>query len=91
VAAVKLRTKQPNVERGYTAPALSFLCVVGFLASAAAILIGFVPPSQFENGSDAAYVGLILAGTVLLGLLPPWLFLKLRKPSWKTAGSEVES
>ena len=37
--------KQPNVERGYTAPALTFMCVVGFLASAAAIMIGFVPPS----------------------------------------------
>jgi putative glutamate/gamma-aminobutyrate antiporter len=83
VAAVNLRKRQPNVERGYRAPALSFLCVVGFLASAAAILIGFVPPSQFENGSDAAYVGLILAGTVLLGLLPPVLFLWRRKPSWK--------
>ena len=70
VAAVKLRSSQPDVERGYTAPALKFICVVGFVASAAAILIGFVPPSQFENGSTAAYVGLILAGTVLLGLLP---------------------
>ena len=62
---------------------------MGFLASAAAIIIGFVPPSQFESGSTAAYVGLILAGTGLLGLLPPWLFLKLRKPGWKTAESEV--
>ncbi|HEX6026181.1 MAG TPA: APC family permease [Solirubrobacter sp.] len=88
VAAVKLRRKQPNVERGYVAPALTLLCVVGFLASAAAILIGFVPPSQFENGSTAAYVGLILGGTVLLGLLPPWLFLKFRKPSWKSAEAE---
>jgi cyanate permease len=61
---------------------------MGFLASAAAILIGFVPPSQFENGSDAAYVGLILAGTVLLGLLPPALFLWRRKPSWRSAESE---
>jgi putative glutamate/gamma-aminobutyrate antiporter len=84
VAAVNLRRRQPDVERGYVAPALTFLCVVGFLASAAAILIGFVPPSQFENGSTAAYVGLILGGTVLLGLLPPWLFLKFRKPSWKS-------
>src|SRR5688572_17396375 len=75
VAAVNLRRRQPEVERGYTAPALRFLCVMGFVASAAAILIGFVPPSQFENGSDGAYVGLILAGTVLLGLLPPVLFL----------------
>jgi glutamate:GABA antiporter len=89
VAAVNLRKRQPDVERGYTAPALKFMCVVGFLASAAAILIGFVPPSQFENGSDAAYVGLILAGTVLLGLLPPWLFLKFRKPNWKQTDAEV--
>jgi putative glutamate/gamma-aminobutyrate antiporter len=83
VAARNLRRRQPDVKRGYVAPALTFLCVLGFVASAAAILIGFVPPSQFENGSDAAYVGLILAGTVLLGLLPPWLFLKFQKPSWK--------
>jgi glutamate:GABA antiporter len=90
VAAVKLRKSQPDVERGYTAPALKFMCVVGFLASAAAILIGFVPPSQFENGSDGAYVGLILAGTVLLGLLPPALFLWRRKPSWKMADADAE-
>jgi glutamate:GABA antiporter len=91
VAAVRLRRNRPDVERGYVAPALTFLCVVGFLASAAAILIGFVPPSQFENGSSGAYVGLILAGTVLLGLLPPWLFLRFRKPSWKSADAEVTS
>jgi glutamate:GABA antiporter len=87
-AAVKLRRNQPNVERGFRAPALTFLCVVGFLASAAAIVIGFVPPSQFESGSALAYGALILTGTVLLGLLPPWLFLKLRKPGWKTAEAE---
>src|SRR6476661_1919829 len=51
VAAVRLRRDQPDVERGYVAPALKFMCVLGFLASAAAILIGFVPPSQFESGS----------------------------------------
>src|SRR5262249_51456172 len=82
VAAVQLRRKQPNVKRGYTAPALTFLCTVGFLASAAAIIIGFVPPSQFENGSTGAYVAVILGGTFLIGLLPPWLFLRLRKPDW---------
>src|ERR1700754_4693967 len=91
VAAVKLRREQPNVERGYTAPALTLLCVVGFVASAAAIIIGFVPPSQFENGSTGAYVALILAATVLLGLLPPWLSLKLRKPSWSVQDAEVKS
>jgi glutamate:GABA antiporter len=88
ISARNLRRDQPDVERGYKAPALTLLCAVGFLASAAAILIGFVPPSQFENGSPAAYVGVILAGTVLIGLLPAWLFLKLRKPGWKLAETE---
>ncbi len=88
VAAVQLRRKRPEVERGYTAPALTLICTVGFVASAAAILIGFVPPSQFESGNTVAYVGLILAGTVLIGLLPAWLFLRFQKPSWKTAAAE---
>lgn len=82
VAAVRLRRDQPDVPRGYKAPALRFMCVMGFVASAAAVLIGFVPPSQFESGNTVAYAALILAGTVLLGLLPPWLFLWRRKPSW---------
>jgi amino acid transporter len=89
VAAVKLRRDQPNVERGYRAPALSLLCGVGFVASAAAIVIGFVPPSQFESGSGWTYALLILAGTGLIGILPPVLFLWRRKPSWKRAESEV--
>lgn len=73
------------MKHGYKAPALGFLCVVGFLASAAAILIGFVPPSQFENNSTGIYVLVIFLGTALIGLLPPWLFLRTRKPSWKLA------
>jgi amino acid transporter len=91
VSARNLRRDQPDVPRGYRAPMLGFLCVLGFVASLAAIFIGFVPPSQFENGSDGAYIGLILAGTVLLGLLPPWLFLRARKPSWKSADADEEA
>ncbi len=91
IAAVRLRRNQPSVQRGYRAPMLSVLCSVGFLASAAAIIIGFVPPSQFESGNAGVYVLIILAGTVLIGLLPPWLFLRLRKPSWKRPEAEVAS
>ena len=54
VAARNLRRDQPEVERGYRAPVLDVLCVVGFMASAAAIVIGFVPPSQFESGNAVA-------------------------------------
>lgn len=91
IAAVRLRRTQPDVERGYRAPAIRVLCAVGFVASAAAIVIGFVPPSQFESGNAIAYGALILAGTGLIGLLPPWLFLRLRKPSWKRAQPEAAS
>ena len=58
-------------------------CVVGILASVAAFLIGFVPPSQFSSSSPVVYGLLILAGIVALGVLPPLLLYRFRKASWK--------
>jgi amino acid transporter len=83
VAAVKLRRKYPDHPRGYKAPMLGVLCGVGFVASLAALLIGFIPSSQFGGGSTFAYVAIIATGALGLGLLVPWLFYKSRKPSWK--------
>jgi hypothetical protein len=85
---VKLRQSQPDVVRGFRAPALTWMCVLGFVASAAAIVIGFVPPSQFGDNNAGAYALLILAGTGLLGLLPPVIFLWRRKPSWTVKDGE---
>ncbi|WP_435975182.1 APC family permease [Streptomyces sp. Qhu_M48] len=85
LAAMRLRKTQPDHPRGYRAPALGVLCVVGLLSSLAALAIGFVPSSQFGGGSVWVYVGIVGGGLLLLGVLIPWLFLKLRKPSWKTA------
>jgi len=48
-----------------------------------------VPPSQFESGSTAVYVLLILGGTGLIGLLPAWLLLRFRKPTWKSGEPAV--
>ena len=84
-AARRLRRDQPDVERGFRAPWLTLLCVVGGTASVAAFAIGFVPPSQFGSGNAGAYALVILAGTGLIGLLPAWLFLRLRKPGWRVA------
>jgi glutamate:GABA antiporter len=90
VAAVRLRRKQPDHPRGYRAPMLVALCGVGFTASLAALLIGFIPPSQFGGASVGLYVVIVAGGALGLGLLVPFLFYRLRKPSWKTAeGSEV--
>jgi amino acid transporter len=84
VAAYNLRKRQPDHPRGYRAPALGLLCAVGFLSSLAAVLIGFVPPSQLDF-SATAYVFFVGGGVVLLGVIVPLLCLWLRRPSWQTA------
>lgn len=90
-AAMRLRKNQPDHPRGYKAPALSLLCIVGALSSVAAFLIGFVPPSQFGSSGVGGYITIVLGGVLLIGLLPPFLLYKLRKPSWKTATDEEAS
>ena len=61
------------------------------LASVAAFLIGFVPPSQFGHSSPILFGLLNLAGILLIGVVPPLLLYKLRKPDWKTEGADGQS
>jgi glutamate:GABA antiporter len=84
VAAYNLRKRQPDHPRGYRAPALTLLCILGFFSSLAAVAIGFVPPSQLGTLSTSGYLFFVGGGVVLLGLIVPLLFLWLQKPSWKT-------
>ncbi|MGA5300037.1 APC family permease [Nucisporomicrobium flavum] len=88
VAAARLRRRQPDHPRGYRAPMLVGLCGVGFAASLAALLIGFIPPSQFGSGNVGVYLLIVAGGALGLGLLVPYLFYRLRKPSWRTATPE---
>ncbi|MGF0117364.1 APC family permease [Promicromonospora sp. Marseille-Q5078] len=90
VAAVRLRRTAPDHPRGYRAPALTLLCVVGFVASVAAMLIGFVPPAQFSSGSVGVYVLIVGGGLGIIGLLIPALFLLLRKPSWRQPAAATD-
>lgn len=90
-AAMQLRRRQGEHPRGFKAPALSLLCIVGIIASIAAFLIGFVPPSQFENGDTATYVAIVGGGVLIIGFIVPGVSYGLRKPSWKTVtAAEVE-
>jgi glutamate:GABA antiporter len=85
ISAMRLRRSQPDHPRGYRAPMLFVLAIVGLVSSMAAFLIGFVPSSQFGGGSTVLYVLIIGGGLLVIGLLIPFLFLRLRKPGWKDA------
>ena len=88
VAAVQLRRKYPDHPRGYRAPMIVALCGVGFAASLAALLVGFIPPSQFGEGNGGVYFLIVAGGALGLGLLVPYLFYRFRKPSWKQVEPE---
>ncbi|MET1155679.1 MAG: amino acid:proton antiporter, partial [Arthrobacter sp.] len=57
----------------------------------AALLVGFVPPSQFGSGNPAVYFLIVAGGALGLGLLVPFLFYKFRKPSWKLPAQEAQT
>ena len=88
IAAIRLRRSQPDRARGYRAPALGLLSVLGVVSSVAALVIGFVPPSQFGHSNPLVYAVLILAGILAVGILPPLLLDRLRKPGWKATGGQ---
>jgi glutamate:GABA antiporter len=83
IAAIRLRRSQPDHPRGYRAPALGLLCLIGAMSAAAALVIGFVPPSQFGHSDALVYALVILAGILTVGVLPPLLMDRLRRPQWK--------
>ena len=87
VAARNLRRRQPEHPRGYRAPALITICVVGVFASIAACIVGLLPPSQLGHANTPVYVCAMLAGVLLVGVLPPTLLYRLRRPEWKTGST----
>jgi glutamate:GABA antiporter len=89
IAAMRLRRSQPDRSRGYRAPALGLLCLLGGVSSVAALVIGFIPPSQFGRLNPVTYAVLILAGILAIGILPPLLMDRLRKPAWKAESGTV--
>jgi hypothetical protein len=46
-----------------------------------ALVIGFIAPSQFGHLNPLTYALLILAGILAIGILPPLLMDRLRKPA----------
>lgn len=83
LAAMRLRRTHADVARGFRAPAMPVVGSVGFLASAAAFLLGFVEPSGNAGSMpQLAYVLILVAGIVALGIWPLILY-RMRKPEWQ--------
>ncbi|WP_101523640.1 amino acid permease [Nocardioides houyundeii] len=82
-SVVRLRRTQPDVRRSYRVPAVGLVAGVGFLASAAALVLGFIPPSGLVGIPPAVYPYVMLGVVVLLGM-PPLLIYAVRKPHWRT-------
>jgi putative glutamate/gamma-aminobutyrate antiporter len=80
-SALILRRKQPNAPRGYRVPAMWLVAGVGFLASLAALIMAFIPPSGHPAVAPGAYPWLVALVVVVLGS-PPLLFYRFRRPSW---------
>ena len=85
VAAINLRRRAPEHPRGYRAPALLTICAVGTLASVAACVIGLLPPSQLGHITMLPYLLALLLATLLVGVVPPLVLHRLRRPAWKAA------
>lgn len=83
-AAWRLRITQPGAARPFKTPALALVASIGALASAAAIGIGLIPPSQFNEASPPLYAALLIGGVLLLAL-PPQIIYSLRRPAWRDA------
>jgi len=87
IAATRLRRSQPDRARSYRAPALGLLSVLGVVSSAVAFVIGFIPPAQFGHSKPLVYALLLLAGILAVGIFPPLLMERFRKPGWKATGN----
>lgn len=86
IAAIRLRIKQPGVERTYRVPGgkigMWIVCCIGLAGALFAMVISFLPPSQLETGSLFLYESIFFGGTALFCLAPVAIY-HLRKPEWK--------
>lgn len=86
LAAMRLRKVKPDVKRGFRTPAMALFGWMGFIASLAAFLVGFVEPSG-NSYNQVTYTLLLVVGIVVLGV-GPFIIYRFRKPSWKIEQQE---
>jgi len=90
-AAIRLRYTQPSVPRAYKVPGgnagMWTVAGIGWLASLAAILAGFVPPQAVRDagaGAITGYMAFLLVGCASFVALPLVFFhLSKSRPQWR--------
>jgi Amino acid transporters len=84
-SVIKLRYSQPDKPRPFTIPGgkagVWIVGGLGLFGTTLAFVVGLMPPSFFAS-NGLAYVLSVLLGTFLLAV-PPLVFLKCKKASWK--------
>jgi amino acid transporter len=91
-AVIKLRYSQPDVPRAFKIPGgtvgVWIVGGVGFFATAFTFFVSTIPTGDINVGI-LPYMAIMLIGTALLAL-PPLVFVKMKKPSWKPAAPLAE-
>ena len=90
-AAIRLRYKMKDAPRpfrlGKGNTLMWILGVTGFCGSLLAFVLSFIPPGQINVGSSAIWYSVLIAGCVIMVIIP-FIIYALRKPSWRDPASE---
>ena len=90
-AAIRLRYKMKDAPRpfrlGKGNALMWILGVTGFCGSLLAFVLSFIPPGQINVGSSAVWYSVLIAGCVIMVIIP-FIIYALRKPSWRDPASE---
>jgi amino acid transporter len=85
-AGIILKFKYPNVKRTYTVPfgrlGIIAIGVTTSIICAICYIIGFLPPAEIHFENKMVYILLMIMGNIIV-LLPPFIIVRFRRPSWK--------
>lgn len=84
-AFFRLRRTEPNVKRGFRVPGGNFgkwlVTGVGVAGAVAALVLSFLPPGQINTGSPVVYISILLAGSLIIFVVPFIVYAR-RKAKW---------
>ncbi len=92
-AAIKLRLKQPEVERAFRIPGglpgLIGVAAIGLIGTLTTLVVSFMPPDEVNVGSLLTYEMTLVTGLIIM-CLPPFIFSSYQRRSLSKLSSKVE-